>query len=305
MKHKVRAIIPPTSMILAICLLCVGVAFGGEDIDDETCLGCHDGQEETLDQTAHKVGSQVTDVTCVSCHTGGAVHAEDPSAETIGNPANMEDHDLSVICTACHQPHMNGQSIGFDVHLEQSLSCVDCHTVHVGDHGKPALDDPAFCSQCHVSVNNDFMKRSDHPVADGTVTCVSCHDFLGQAEPDFGYGSTYNCTRCHPETSGPFLHEHEATSSFSSEGDGCAACHSPHGSPTERLVKMTGDRLCQQCHFQTAAHTATAHGGQYAGYTCGTCHSEIHGSYEPDNRLLFDANLGAKLGGTHSSCYCH
>jgi predicted CXXCH cytochrome family protein len=134
------------------------------------------------------------------------------------------------------------------------------------------------------------------------VTCLSCHDFSGRNDVAFGHGNNANCYQCHPEQSGPFRFEHEAASSFTTQGDGCTVCHTPHGSPNERLLAQPGDRLCRQCHGLPLLH-AIKHGGIGLEYRCVECHSDIHGSYE--SHALLDIDLGIKIGGGPLGCYCH
>jgi len=51
------------------------------------------------------------------------------------------------------------------------------------------------------------------------------------------------CTRCHGEKEGPFTFEH------SDVNDECTACHSPHGSVNNNMLKVSQPFLCLQCHI--------------------------------------------------------
>lgn len=293
--------------LLAVALLLVSVVVSQESQpDDETCLMCHEGMDAGLAATAHQLSSQVNkpaiQISCVSCHTGAAAHVDDPSVDNIGNPARMSTHEQNLVCSSCHQPHKEQGTLGFDPHIGQDLACGDCHGVH--DAGVSLLldDDGEFCGQCHVSVASGFRQRSNHPLVSGNVSCMSCHDFTGRTEPMFGHGGSTNCLSCHQELAGPFVYEHEAGSSFTTEGDGCVACHAPHGSPNERLLNQPAASLCQSCHGVPAGHLTT-HNGIGSQYTCMECHSAVHGSH--DNRGLLDSQLGTKIGDGPGSCFCH
>ena len=295
-------------ILAALVLLAVVPSGTGQptEVDDETCLTCHEGYNTHLANTAHRLSSATKNpsvqIACASCHQGGAVHIEDPSTENIVNPGNATVETQLRVCSQCHQPHTELRQIGFDPHVDQNLACADCHSVH---SGTPALliDDQAnFCGKCHVAIVNDFRLRSAHPLTDGAVTCISCHNFSRTSEPRFGHGESANCFSCHPEQSGPHAFEHEATSSFTTEGNGCVSCHRPHGSPNERLLTQTGNSLCRQCHGLPPGHR-TAHGGIGAQFACMDCHTQVHGSF--DNRWLLDPNLGAELGDGPASCWCH
>ncbi|MEW6412782.1 MAG: cytochrome c3 family protein [Candidatus Zixiibacteriota bacterium] len=281
---------------------------GGQTLDvaDEDCLACHEDFDKSLMPTTHRLSSTVDNpsmmIACVSCHKGADMHLDDPGRGTIGNPAVMESFRVEKICTDCHDAHLQAYTAGFDPHAGLDLSCTSCHTVH--GTNEYLLIDPSggFCGTCHVAVVNEFRKRSNHPLTGQNIGCIDCHSLVSAGEPDYGHGGGVICTNCHPLQSGPYLFEHEATSSFTPEGSGCVSCHSPHGSSNDRLLNQPDDRLCLQCHGTPPGHL-TAHGGSMAGYACLDCHSEIHGSY--DNLYLLDPQLGSKLGSGPDDCFCH
>ncbi len=290
-------------------LLTLALSVKAEDnaVDDETCLECHDGMDKTLKGTTHALSSEMTKpaitIACVSCHSNGAVHIEDPSIETIGNPARLTGKAAYQTCTQCHDPHKQMGIAGIDPHAGKDIRCTDCHSVHSKHQGLLVDEQAGFCTRCHVGVENQFRNRSNHPLTDGDVTCISCHDFTGKNEPTFGHGGSADCFSCHPDQSGPFLYEHEATSSFSTQGDGgCITCHRPHGSPNERLLDQPGEGLCKQCHGIPPLHR-TQHNGIGLQYGCTECHSAIHGS--DNNKGLLDEFLGSKLTGDPTGCFCH
>ena len=303
-----------TSLIILFLLLIIGLlamtsvrASEDTEVDDETCLACHDpSYGDSLEKTSHALASMTPSagvkINCVSCHSGASVHIEDPNTENIGNPSTMLPEQVEKTCTQCHQPHTESGVLGFDPHIGLNLACVECHSIHSKDLTQVADESSGLCGKCHAAAVNEFRKRSNHPVATGNMSCLSCHSFRQDAEPQFGHGGDAQCYSCHPEQSGPFLFEHEATSSFSPEGSGCTSCHRPHGSSNDRLLTQTDDKLCRQCHAQPPGHL-TAHSGEFAGLNCMDCHSEVHGSY--DNLFLLDPQLGSKLRGDGQSCFCH
>ncbi len=296
-----------TCLLLAVFLILLAPSLLAQSSgpDDETCLMCHEGMDQTL--LVHELSSEVKDakieIKCTSCHEGGAAHVDNPSPETIGNPGNMVSQGVFATCTKCHQPHMELDNIGFDPHVSENFSCTSCHKIHNGNQEDLLLDEYAnFCGDCHVSVVNEFQRNSNHPLTDGNVTCLSCHVFTDKNEPDYGHGADANCYKCHAEYGGPFLYNHDATSSFIPQGEGCTACHMPHGSPNERLLKQPGNGLCTQCHGIPPGHL-TVHDGIGSKFGCVDCHTGIHGSF--DNAKLLDPNLGSKISIGPSTCYCH
>ncbi len=272
--------------------------------DDGTCLGCHDGYDKSLVHSPHRLGSSVQKpaaaVACISCHSGGEIHANDPSVANIGNPARLNGRDAVKACGECHQAHRQLDNYGFDAHAVQETNCSACHKVHDAAAMSSLKDNnAAFCGGCHTETATLFVRRSNHPVRQGTMNCLSCHQFAKRAADNMAYDANRVCQDCHPEQAGPFPHEHPVATAYSVEGGGCVECHNPHGSENDHLLKQPGNQLCQQCHVVPGHQTA--HGGTYAGYDCMVCHTAPHGSFE-DYRFL-DPDLGAKLG--RGSCYCH
>ncbi len=277
-----------------------------EEIEDDMCLACHEDYDIGLSSTKHKLSAEIPNpdiiIGCTSCHSGGKIHVDDPSVDNIGNPSKGLSFQTESTCTTCHQPHKGIRAAGFDPHFREDISCTACHKIH--SHQKSLLIDEegSFCSDCHVSVVNDFRKRSNHPLTDQALTCFSCHDFTGKNNLNFGHGSNTNCYQCHPAQAGPFLHEHEAVSSFGTEGEGCISCHNPHGSVNDRLLTQPGDQLCFQCHSTPPRHR-TQHDGIALQFDCVECHSDNHGSYT--NHMFLDPQLSLKIGGEPQGCFCH
>jgi DmsE family decaheme c-type cytochrome len=293
--------------ILMISVIVLGPALArGLEVDNETCLACHDDYAEQFSSTRHilSLDSEKSPITigCASCHTGAEIHIEDPEIGNIMNPAKALPSESEAVCTECHNPHVESGMPGFDPHRMQNFSCSSCHRVHSDNKSLLIDEEGEFCGTCHTSIVSQFRRRSNHPLTDQAVTCMSCHDFSGRDHAMIGHGESSNCADCHPEQAGPFMFDHRATISFSTEGDGCTACHRPHGSPNDRLLTQTGDRLCRQCHGLPPLHR-TKHNGLGSQFECTECHSDIHGSYI--NRDFLDAQLGTRIGGAPGSCFCH
>ena len=276
-------------------------------VDDETCLGCHEDQAATLRGTPHRLASELehskSSVACARCHEGAAKHVDDPSIETIGNPSRQSAQEVSMICQSCHAAHRELDNIGFDPHINLGLNCTSCHSVHGGKAGLVVDEQFNFCGECHVALSSEWNRTSVHPVADGQVTCLSCHDFRGNLQPGTGSGPSENCFSCHPLQAGPFAWTHDAALSYDANGvNGCTSCHAPHGSANDRLLTQPGDGLCTQCHGIPPRHVTT-HGGIATQYMCIECHDAVHGS--DHNRALLDPDLASKIGGSQPSCWCH
>jgi len=281
------------------------VVKAADDVDDETCLTCHEGYDRSLAQTAHRLSSQTESpevkIGCTNCHPGAEEHVNDPSPANMQTAAELVSLDAISLCTQCHKAHEQLDDYGFDAHSSEQLSCADCHKVH-GANPALLLDDSAeFCLKCHSKMRNSFAKTSNHPVLQADLTCLSCHRFSKRKGNNLAYEFAGTCRRCHPEQGAPHVYEHEAVNSYTIEGSGCTQCHDPHGSANDRLLRQPDNRLCEQCHFP-AGHK-TAHGGIWAKYACEQCHVDIHGSYV--SNLFLDPDLPAKFSGDCYNIGCH
>jgi DmsE family decaheme c-type cytochrome len=148
--------------------------------------------------------------------------------------------------------------------------------------------DPAACLTCHLDVRSAFSLPHHHPVLQGQMTCVACHDPHGMdiVKPAGGLAMARlneACSPCHKEQARPWIFEHEAMR------DGCTACHDPHGSLNAKLLLAPDANLCLRCHAQvqgpavpsgeivigTVNHTLLLRQG-----TCWSsgCHTAVHGS---------------------------
>jgi DmsE family decaheme c-type cytochrome len=141
------------------------------------------------------------------------------------------------------------------------------------------------CFQCHKDRKAQAWRSSHMPVREGKLTCTSCHNPHGSANPKLLKEATVNetCYTCHAEKRGPFLFEHEPVR------DNCLSCHEPHGSIHERLLTVARPRLCQQCHSEED-HPSEPHGPKelfaFRG-GCANCHGgSIHGSNSPSGAQL-------------------
>ncbi len=282
--------------VMAFLLMVGLVIFITPDATAEVCLDCHDEMAESIQGTTHEHPA----VACASCHKGSE-HADDPSTDNITVPTKDTEEGQLATCTSCHQPHLEMDQVGFDPHQTAGLACASCHTVHKQSTRLLVDNSGEFCEKCHTGVTRQFARRSAHPVEEDLMACWSCHDF-GSNIPDLGHGSSETCLTCHADVGGPFLHEHEAGSSFSPEAGGCISCHAPHGSSNEMLLKQPGSGLCQQCHGTPPRHR-TQHDGIGVAFACVDCHSEIHGSNEHSKFL--DPMLEVKVGDGPDACFCH
>jgi predicted CXXCH cytochrome family protein len=175
--------------------------------------------------------------------------------------------------------------------------CESCHgpgSKHVeagGGRGRFIVNpskDAGACFQCHLETEAQFSLPQHHPVPEGRMHCVDCHDPHGRDihKPAGGLAMAQvneNCASCHREQSRPHVFEHEAMR------EGCVVCHNPHGSPNRKLLAESDQNLCLKCHAQVQG-ARVASGEIYIGKvphtlllrqgTCWSagCHTAVHGS---------------------------
>ncbi|MBE0616481.1 MAG: cytochrome c3 family protein, partial [Proteobacteria bacterium] len=209
------------------------------------CAACHDAHFsgyakillEPLPALCQRCHSQGTDAgkphpplvqkgSCSLCHDPhGAGQAllrtagKDPCAACHGEVLRHGHRGELADCTACHDPH-RPLSTGL---LKQGVDgqCGECHAeVAEGRTVHAALDEG--CQGCHDP-------HSDQDVDRAGASCGQCHDFRNDAE----LGSLHGNLSLKPGS--------------------CGACHPPHASPFDRLVKgnlhypLTQGK-CSVCH---------------------------------------------------------
>lgn len=140
---------------------------------------------------------------------------------------------------------------------------------------------PEACFKCHLDKKGEFMLQYHHPVPEGKMNCIDCHDPHSAEGVRPGttrslFDKNYVCTRCHKDKAGPWVYEHEALR------EGCTFCHNVHGSINEKMLKERDANLCLKCHYQRdfpnmgdVDHTSNISSGACFG---GCCHTAVHGS---------------------------
>ncbi|HEX5218082.1 MAG TPA: cytochrome c3 family protein [Verrucomicrobiae bacterium] len=216
-------------------------------------------------------------------------------ANYAGNQACLDCHaNITRIFPA--SPHAK-------LHVENApmagqSGCESCHgpgSKHIAMAGRGGLEkfiinpgkNPEGCFQCHQEIRAAFQFPQHHPVMEGKMNCVQCHDPHGMdiLKPAGGLAMARlneNCAQCHREQALPFIFQHAALR------EGCTSCHNPHGSVNAKLLTTRDSNLCLRCHAQV--QNPAAPGRLFIGNkdhttftrygTCWTagCHTAIHGS---------------------------
>jgi len=216
-----------------------------------------------------------------------------PGAHYVGNQACADCHQ-DIVRKFSASPHAR-------VHFETAAmagqtGCEACHgpgSKHIESGGSANFiinprNDPASCFQCHLDVNAEFNLPQHHPVIEGHMSCVQCHDPHGGDifKPAGGLAmarQNEGCAQCHRDQTRPFVFEHPAMR------EGCIVCHNPHGSINDKMLVESDPNLCLRCHAQVQGMNVPS-GHIYIGNTdhttflqigtCWTsgCHTAVHGS---------------------------
>lgn len=216
-------------------------------------------------------------------------------ATYVGNHACLDCH-ANITRAFPASPHArlrleHGQVAG-------QYGCESCHgpaSKHIAMIGRGGRDkfiinpgkEPEACFKCHLETQAEFHFPEHHPVIEGKMNCVQCHDPHGMdiMKPAGGLAMARlneSCAQCHREQTRPFIFEHPALR------EGCTSCHNPHGSINPKLLTVRDSNLCLRCHAQVQRPDTLGHlfignsdHTKFIQYgTCWTagCHAAVHGS---------------------------
>lgn len=260
----------------------------------ETCKTCHEdmptkGFFKTYEDSPHyatmldtKKGPEWHG--CEACHGPGKEHVEGGGDKSkIFAFKNASAKEISERCLGCHTYGEEHSNFARSAHLQNNVSCIDCHSPHHPKESQHLMKEkaPTLCYGCHQEAKLQFNQPFHHRVNEGLVQCVDCHNphggFLNRQLRATATQDTV-CFKCHADKAGPFVYEHEAV-----KVEGCTACHSPHGSANPRLLKRSQvNLLCLECHAFTVdagpAAIPTFHNQAQKYQACTMCHVAIHGS---------------------------
>jgi hypothetical protein len=261
------------------------------------CSFCH---FDNPTATAAKFIMEIPDL-CRLCHPGVDVHRmpEGEQAKRITSAiaaGNLPGRDGKVLCTTCHKLHdsiygmreayakvLYGETVP-NPHGNRFL-CFACHPGKIKEGAEVPLgqggDIEKLCNGCHglegiskaphvvgVTSASESTWRMDYlgyPLADGKLTCTTCHDEVSHRKPDpenpkFLRGGPYAvkdqfCYRCHLEDKEQLSNPHRQIDPFGRiRIEACRFCHrndpdlSKPGAPAN--FQMAGDEItiCSNCH---------------------------------------------------------
>ena len=235
----------------------------------------------------------------VSFWAGGAASVF-ASQEKVNEMLKKATYVGTETCATCHEKEFKAFKLSTHARISNDKNategvaqgCEMCHgpgSIHAdASGGKDNIinprKDPEICFTCHTDKKMEFRLPYHHPVLEGKMGCIDCHDSHGidvkpwtaTSEKDINE----TCFKCHTDKRGPFIWEHDATK------EGCTVCHKVHGSVNDKMLIARDLNLCLRCHATStdpslsghASSTTTA--GRWGEATCWSagCHQAVHGS---------------------------
>jgi len=129
-----------------------------------------------------------------------------------------------------------------------------------------ALADSAGADTLMASENlfvmQEFSRFTHYPYEEGD--CATCHN--RQALGTMVETQPALCYLCHENLEETYIHLHGPVA-----GGFCTACHHPHESDREKLLRFSGDELCYHCHLETSVSKNEMH-QDLDGMFCMDCH---------------------------------
>jgi DmsE family decaheme c-type cytochrome len=291
------------------------IAGGNPDdyVGSETCQACHEDQFKKFKGTKHAKLKEIASWKdkakgCESCHGPGKAHVEGSGDITkIISFKNKNPKETAETCLSCHSGKESHNNFRRGEHWRNDVGCTDCHSAHgttledqksgsqlfvgrstrqnpgTAEENMLKASEPQLCLSCHTEQKQQFSKPFHHKVLEGTMKCTDCHNAHGGFEnkqTKVAVGSDQACVKCHANKFGPYVFEHAPA-----KLEGCATCHTPHGSSNPKMLKRSSVRqMCLECHtglLETAGELAlpSLHNQAQIRYqNCTVCHNAIHGS---------------------------
>jgi len=207
-------------------------------------------------------------------------HANFGTADRVHGPIAAGD------CFSCHLEDAGGHV--YPLKREGDRTCTFCHqTGRMREHRHAAMDEPG-CMGCHdPHAGGKFLL-----VALGAEDEVKTQADSAMEQTRLRSHISRLCATCHPADEGKHAHGPYAAQE-------CAACHLPHESDNEHLLRGgDGAEHCFTCHAETRHAIANApfvHAPASADCTtCHDAHASDHANHlkQPIENLCLDCHTG-------------
>jgi predicted CXXCH cytochrome family protein len=269
---------------------------GASHVGPDTCVNCHAAVSKNFQHAFHKQQG----VECEDCHGYGSAHVDGGGDVTkIVSFGKRPAQAANGVCLGCHSRDEKTRHWLSGSHSANRIRCIDCHQVHaaaVRQAGetrvsydtatrgmftveqvspetnaltRPRSQTNEACLKCHQTEGAQLSLPYHHPLREGKMSCVDCHDPHGGPAGNNLRAANVNqlCLGCHAQYRGPFAYQHPPVT------ENCMICHNVHGSANTNLLSVSLPALCLQCH--TGHHNGA---GLPIVDRCTNCHGSIHGT---------------------------
>lgn len=272
---------------------------GAKEAGGDACTACHEAVAKGFQHAFHAQQG----VECEQCHGNASLHVDGGGDVTkIVAFSKRSPEQANGVCLSCHARGEKTRHWISGSHAANHVRCIDCHQIHqtalkTAKEGRMSFDQATrgalmaasvspetnvivrpmwetndACLKCHPTEGAQLSMPYHHPLREGKMSCVDCHDPHGG--PDGRNLKTANvnqlCLGCHAQYRGPYAYQHPPVA------ENCLLCHTVHGSPNTALLTVSEPALCLQCH---AGHHNGA--GLPLADRCTNCHLSIHGTDVP------------------------
>ncbi len=275
---------PASEPTNAMCVKCHAPAFAAilqrpEDALAQARVRAHTALGGTI-HASLALPSLPLEQGCGSCHANAYAHARASGKRgLVDSLRGASAAKQLTTCGKCHDGDRHLVHVRAGSHFRNDVGCTACHDVG-SRPGHVAKDAQQQCTQCHQDVAAQFQQPNRHPVPEGHMACIDCHEPHGARRKIRDKELKEDrCVGCHKQYAGPFVFAHQV-----SRQDGCVACHLPHGSPNRRMLQQPRTQQnCLQCHGDFPAFHDQTPGAVFTN--CLNCHTQVHGSNH--SRYLF------------------
>jgi hypothetical protein len=194
-----------------------------------------------------------------------------------GKPSQRErnPHGDPTLCDACHMPRAEGRRA---LRFEGNVSRL-CQSCHEGRRAKREVH------PVDVAPSEAIRRQmpSDFPLADGKMTCLTCHDLAWGCTMESPAGMLNRCSLrgnrvanplafclgCHAKASYSSFNVHDQLEAGKPKADACRWCHisvpdtnSPGDAQAPHGLRDPSGGMCRNCHRMMEDHpTGSPHVG--------------------------------------------
>ncbi len=209
-------------------------------LEQTQCTVCHSELRSDYLENRHAEAG----VTCVQCHGGNAQTLDEDAAHAAnagfrGTPSRADE---PALCAGCHADPSRMRPYGLPT--DQFAAYL---TSRHGQQWQDGNTDVAVCSDCHTAhrVRPAFDYRSPVNPLNVPATCGQCHEDRERMAP-------YNLPTDQVEAFESGVHGRALLEAGNVKAPSCADCHGSHGTAPPGVEDVVD--VCGTCHGRTRAY---------------------------------------------------